>query len=225
MEQASIGIAVRILEALEEIEIDRGSERVLILCGPGNNGGDGFAVARHLFQHGSALEVWDLDRRKTAPEESERSIQIDLLDALGVPVIDASSQLPEPGPRPDLVVDAILGSGLNRPPDGIFRQAIERTRQWQIPVLAVDIPSGLDADSGLPLGVAVEARWTVTMAIPKMGFLEEASRPFVGDLTLVPIGAPRQLLPEGVPGFPPLPHRTRISDRFQFSPPTDGGGR
>ena len=223
MEQASIGIAAKVLDALREIGIDQGSERVLILCGPGNNGGDGFAVARHLFQWGSSIEVRDLESRKETGGGDERSTQLDLLDALGVEVTNSSDHFSDPGPRPDLIVDAIFGSGLNRPPRGIHREAIEKTRQWQIPVLAVDIPSGLDADSGLPLEVAVEARWTVTLAIPKMGFLEAESRPYVGELTLVPIGAPRQLLPGGVPAFPPLPHRTRISDSFHFSMPAVGG--
>ena len=225
MEHASIGLAVRALEALFSLGVESGSGRVLLLCGPGNNGGDGFAVARHLHQQGTATEVWDLDGRakRDSDGDSERELQLDLLDSLGVPVVSAATALPEPGPRPDLVIDAILGSGLNRPPEGIYHEAIAATQRWGVPVLSVDIPSGLDADDGRPLGIAVEATWTVTMAIPKQGFLREESRRFVGELSLVPIGVPRQILPPGVPGFPPLPHPTAITDRFLFGPPPAGG--
>ncbi len=95
--------------------------------------------------------------------------------------------------RPDLIVDAIFGTGLDRPIGSDAAKVIEWLNGLDRPVLAVDVPSGLDCDSGEPLGTAVRAPRTVTFVGPKTGFLERAARPFLGAVTVVDIGAPIEL--------------------------------
>jgi NAD(P)H-hydrate epimerase len=168
--------------------------RVLIACGPGNNGGDGGVVARHLDLWGFAVQVvWFAhpDRLR-----GDAAIQWSILDRSG---IDQASW-PDPSDPDalfagaDWVVDGLLGTGLTRPVEGTLRSAIEAINRSGKPVLALDLPSGLDADSGVPLGVAVRARATVTFVAPKLGFEAPGASAFTGEVAVVEIGAPRRLL-------------------------------
>ncbi len=217
MEHASIGIALAALERLPAPSKSSRAARVEVICGPGNNGGDGLAVARHLWNSGHEVVVWEL-----VPEGKRRSggdswVQMEIVTRLEIEVIDASSALPPEGALPpDLRIDAIFGTGLSRPPSGVFRAAIERLNRESVPVLAVDVPSGLDADRGVPLDIAVLAVETVTLGIPKRGFLTPGAERFTGTLRCVPIGASRRLLPPGIPGFPPAPHK--LSRSFRCEP-------
>ena len=195
MEQASIGLALAVCDRVPA------KGRVGVICGPGNNGGDGLAVARHLDNAGLEVVTIDLvgaDR----PRASDAGVQRTIAEALELPLLDT---LPEPLPAVDLWVDAIFGTGLSRPPEGILRAAIEALNESGVPILAVDVPSGLDADRGVPLEAAVRATETVTLGLPKRGFLTPEAEPFTGTLRYVPIGASWKLLPEGVPAFPPVP--------------------
>ncbi len=214
MEHASIGIALQCIEQLPP-----GDRFVEIVCGPGNNGGDGIAIARHLHNVGIEVEVWDLVSPDLPSQGSDRDAQIAIARRLGISILDCSETLPRSERVADLRVDAIFGTGLKRPPRGIFRKAIEDLNQQSAPVLAVDLPSGLDSDSGLPLDLAVEAEITVALGLPKRGFLADGAAPFTGALYCVPIGVSGNLLPAGVPAFPPLPHRVRrVGGDFEIAP-------
>ena len=220
MEHASIGIAWECRARLGE-PAPSSPPRIDLYCGPGNNGGDGIACARHLFNLGLDVLIWELVASREGGSDAERQRRI--ARRMEIPIVDASSRLPAERDPPALRVDAIFGTGLSRPADGVFRAAIERLNDRTAPVVAVDVPSGLDADRGVPLGPTVEATVTVTLGLPKRGFLAKGVERFTGELRCVPIGASRRLLPGGLPAFPPVPRRlTGAGDRFLVheDPPT-----
>lgn len=170
--------------------------RVLVLCGPGNNGGDGGVVARHLDLRGLPVRVvWiaDPDRLR-----GDAAVQWTILDRSGLD----STAAPDAGPdrldawigAADVVVDGLLGTGLTRPVEGPIRAAIDALNRAGKPVLALDLPSGLDADLGVPLGAAVRATVTATFVAPKFGFDAPGARDYTGAVAVIDIGAPRRLL-------------------------------
>jgi NAD(P)H-hydrate epimerase len=164
---------------------------VLVICGGGNNGGDGLAVARHLHNRG-----WRVELSLAASAESYRGEALtnwQIVQAMGLPITsieDAGSVLKA---RMNLLVDALFGTGLSAPPRDY--RAIEIMVGHDVPVLAVDIPSGLDCDTGVPLGPAcVRATRTVTFVAEKAGFANPMSRQYLGDVTVGDIGCPRELI-------------------------------
>jgi NAD(P)H-hydrate epimerase len=172
--------------------------RVLVVCGPGNNGGDGGVVARHLDAWGHAVRVvwfaradrlrgdaatqWGILARSGLDQTTidDAAIDSDRLDAL----IAAA----------DWVVDGLLGTGLTRPVEGPLRAVIEALNRSGKPILALDLPSGLDADTGRPLGEAVRATATTTFVAPKLGFQAPGASGYTGEVIVVDIGLPRCLL-------------------------------
>jgi NAD(P)H-hydrate epimerase len=175
---------------------DLAGKRVLALAGGGNNGGDGFVIARHLWQRRVQVDVCCL--RKPADYRGDARINLDILEKLGMPVAvmaDTASlpQLRERLAGADLVVDAILGTGLNAPVSGFYRNVIELVNELGRPVFAVDLPSGLDATTGLPLGVCIRASVTATFGLAKIGQLVTPGCSFVGHLEVVDIGLPRSV--------------------------------
>ncbi|MFZ2090014.1 MAG: NAD(P)H-hydrate dehydratase [Desulfobaccales bacterium] len=169
------------------------SGEVVVLAGRGNNGGDGFVVARHLANEGFPVTVFLMAARDQI--QGDALVNLNILTQLGVEVeeILGEDQLSYVAHRlgwAELIVDALLGTGLNSPVRGLLAQLITRLHQARPPVVAVDIPSGLSADTGDPLGVAVEADVTVTYGYPKIGQLMPEGRDFCGRLWLVDIGIP-----------------------------------
>jgi NAD(P)H-hydrate epimerase len=166
---------------------------VAVLAGRGNNGGDGFVVARYLAQDGLPATVF-LAGEKAAVKGDAR-INLDIILRMGLEVVKIAD---ESGlnaalhrlARAGLVVDALLGTGLNAPVTGLFRSLIEKVNRLRAPVLAVDIPSGLCADTGRPLGAALRAAVTVTYGWPKLGQVLEPGRDYVGRLWRVDISIP-----------------------------------
>ncbi|MGE3163396.1 MAG: NAD(P)H-hydrate epimerase [Planctomycetota bacterium] len=213
MEHASIGAAQLACDRLRALRGDVVGARVGIICGPGNNGGDGYAVARHLHQAGASVTVWELVTHGRADADDDAARNAEMARVLGVTRVDAAATWPDASANVplDLVVDAVFGTGLTREPVGRFLAAIRWLNEQSAPVLALDLPSGLDADSGEPLGVAVEADWTVTFGLVKRGLTTPGAQRFTGALFYVPIGIPRQLLPAGSTGFPPAPIAVRQS--------------
>jgi len=143
--------------------------QVCVLCGPGNNAGDGYVLARLLHESGRQAEVLFLSDPDSLAGDALRAAQ-DYL-AAGGEVQAFTDSLPV---QADLLVDALLGTGLDRPVEAGYRLAIERLNEHQAPVLAADIPSGLHADSGRILGVAVKAHTTVTFIGRKRGLYSGA---------------------------------------------------
>jgi NAD(P)H-hydrate epimerase len=182
--------------------------RVLILCGPGNNGGDGAVVARHLDVWGVSVRVvWFTD---PANLRGDAAVQFRILERSG---IDQSSWQADRDvasldvliAAADWVVDALLGTGLTRPVEGTLRTAVEAINRSGKPVLALDLPSGLDADRGAPLGTAVRATLTATFVAPKLGFAAPGASAYIGAVSVIEIGVPRRLLDAFGTQAPPPP--------------------
>lgn len=156
--------------------------RVVILAGRGNNGGDGFVAARYLHAWGATTEILLASEPERLGEVARR--QYELLRALG-PRHNASWE----GPA-DLIIDALLGFGLQRPPEGVTAELIHRANDQAAPVVAVDVPSGLDATGGQVFEPCIRATATLTLALPKRGLLTASVSPWTGDLFLADIGVP-----------------------------------
>jgi NAD(P)H-hydrate epimerase len=188
MERAGQGVATALLGRFGK-QARRG---VLVVAGKGNNGGDGLVVARLLKRKKVPCEVVLLSRRG----ELSRDAAINLeryLKASGK-IFEAAdgttSVLAERIERKALLVDAILGTGLKTEVRGLYGEAIDLINASGLPVVAVDLPSGLDADRGVPLGTAVQAEMTVTFGFPKLGEVIYPGLSYAGDLVVTDIGIP-----------------------------------
>ena len=165
--------------------------RVVAFCGPGNNGGDGFVVARHLANRGADVIVALVGERDKI--KGDARIHFDACARSNVRIFEADKA---PLHRNDIVVDAIFGTGLTRPVGaGAARDAIARMRAHRGPVVAVDVPSGLDADKGI-IGPCVRADHTVTFAFAKLGLVGAEEQAVVGALHVVDIGIAEKLARE-----------------------------
>ncbi len=174
---------------------------VVICCGKGNNGGDGFVSARHLANHQLAVRVLLFCR----PDEltGDAALNQRVVAKMGLPLtVHAGDILDLPAVQHDLanaewIVDALFGTGLSGPVRPPLDRVIEAITASPARVLAVDIPSGLDCDTGKPLGATVRAEHTVTFAARKVGFAGPDARPWLGQVHLVDIGAPLAAYPDG----------------------------
>ncbi|MBI5063401.1 MAG: NAD(P)H-hydrate epimerase, partial [Desulfatitalea sp.] len=167
--------------------------RVGVLAGRGNNGGDGFVMARYLTQRGIDVQVFMLSTRDRVQGDAAANLQ--LLPKLQVPILEIPD-LPAFAARQDamrsipLWIDAIFGTGLNADVQGYFHEVITFLNGLQRPVFAVDIPSGLDADTGRPCGVAVQAAATATFGHAKIGHLIYPGLAYCGAVDVIDIGIP-----------------------------------
>lgn len=173
--------------------------KVAVLCGRGNNGGDGLVIARHLRNWG-----WDVRVYLFAPKgevTGDAKVNLDIWIRMGGEVVEVLGDGAIPSLREDLalrevLVDALLGTGLKDEVKGLMRQAIELVNSLGKPVVAVDIPSGLHATTGKVLGAAVRADLTVTFGLPKVGQVVHPGADLVGDLRVVDISIPKGLIEE-----------------------------
>jgi NAD(P)H-hydrate epimerase len=167
---------------------DPRGRRVLVLAGPGGNGGDGLVAARLLHGWGAAVEV--VLSHPPAAVRGAAAHNLAVLERIGLhPAPPPADAKPVLSPA-DLVVDALLGFGLAGPPRGSSAALIRAANAHPAPVLAVDLPSGLDATAGTPHDPCVRAEATLTLALPKTGLLVPAARPHVGELHVADIGVP-----------------------------------
>ncbi|MCC6970645.1 MAG: NAD(P)H-hydrate epimerase [Phycisphaerales bacterium] len=189
MENAARHAADIALEMVEHID----HPRVVIVCGPGNNGGDGLAMARHLSN--ARCEILCVLTHSAGEFRGDAAAQLDIVRRMK---IECTTDLsPIVGRGADLVIDAVLGTGLDRQIGGAALAAateINRARERGSRVLAVDVPTGLDCDRGVALGAAVRAHVTVSFVGIKAGFAELSAQEFVGDVVVADIGAPRELV-------------------------------
>lgn len=151
------------------------AQHCLILCGHGNNGGDGFVVARLAQSAGLSVTVLACEGSKPLPEEAQQARDAWL--AAGGTIHDATAPWPE---NVDLIVDALLGTGLSRAPEAPYDSLIEKANAHAAPVLAVDIPSGLIAANGTAPGSAIAAQHTITFIAIKPGLLTGKARDYTG---------------------------------------------
>jgi len=219
MEQAGLGTA-RVLERVAGLAE---GARVVVVCGKGNNGGDGFVIARDLVSRGAAVRVFLIG---TADDVSgDARVNLDLLADEDLTELTAPAHLPElveSMASCDAVVDAVFGTGFEGAPRGLSANVLPLINASGRPVLSVDVPSGLNATTGAVEGECVSADWTCTMALPKRGFFVASGPDVVGELFVIDIGIPREaieavgasenvLMPDEaaalLPGRPPSSHK------------------
>ena len=196
MENAGSAAARWVLQQIRGID----QPEVCIVAGPGNNGGDGFVVARHLYNAGVTVHLLLFGTRERFRGDALANLVV--LENMGAPIeqiaeLDAegvSAALRTAAAKAEIVVDALLGTGTAGPPREPIRTAIRVINQLSKRVLALDIPSGLDCDSGERLGSAVRAEHTVTFAAMKKGFLNLAAAEFTGTIEVASIGIDARLL-------------------------------
>jgi len=186
-------------------------EPTTVVCGKGNNGGDGFVIARHLERLGHPVRILlAAEPRELAGDAAANHA---IAAKAGIPIIDLSRADAESwraavaGDAVGVVVDAVLGTGAQGPPRGAIAAAIEaitaarqastaRSASRRTLVVAVDLPSGMDCDTGLPMGACVQADATVTFVARKKGFDAAAAASRTGEVHVVDIGVPKKLLSE-----------------------------
>jgi NAD(P)H-hydrate epimerase len=183
--------------AMEAMYSDLAERHVGVLCGRGNNGGDGFVVARTLAQRGVDVSVFLLGH--VADVRGDARTNLEILGRLGLTVIEVAdgqswelhfSELSDC----TLIVDAIFGTGLNAPVSGLVESVIADVNASGIPVVAIDVPSGLSADSQHPIGPSIEAALTVTLGAPKLPLILPPAETRAGDIVIADIGIPAAVL-------------------------------
>ena len=215
----------QVVSAMHATFGDIADRRVAVLCGLGNNGGDGFVAARSLWQQGVEVLTFLIGRAKTV--SGDAAVNLRIVQNLGLPLVEVAEPEDdddevENGPRSweavrdevlscDLVVDAMLGTGLSRPVDGRLQAVIADVNASDVPVVAIDMPTGLPfvpasgesnaeskslSESGSD---AIEAEITVTLAAPKVTLLVAPGESWAGELVVADIGIPASVI-ESVPG-------------------------
>lgn len=188
MENAAIGVLKN---------LDLSQSYYVIIAGPGNNGGDGFALARHLKNLGKDVDVFILS--KDGVIKGDAKINYDILLNLQVSVEIIRNEedlvsLTEAVKDADMTIDALLGTGAKGPISEIFMKVIEIMNDYSEMIISIDVPSGLDADTGLPMPVAVRAAKTVSFQCIKKGFLDDKALEYLGTLVIEDIGIPEQAM-------------------------------
>ena len=188
MENAGRAVAEEIKKHLRS----KRRPRVCIVCGAGNNAGDGFVAARHLLNAGIGTKIFLVGKARQLKHDA--AVNYRILKRMKCPVIDCrGTKFCAPtGPivQADVVVDAIFGVGLDREIVEPFRSVIETINRAAKYVIAVDIPSGLDGTTGAIYGVCVKADRTMTFSFPKKGFLKGHGPRRTGKIIVVDIGIP-----------------------------------
>lgn len=164
-----------------------------IVCGPGNNGGDGLAIARHLHNWGAWVNVIPAQPPQKWTGDAHvnwRIVRCMQMDVARPEEIGAVAQS-----NADLIVDALLGTGVTDAPRDEPARLIEAMNASGRPILAIDLPSGLDCDKGVPLGsLCVKAVRTVTFVAPKAGFANPESEQYTGEVVVADIGCPNEAI-------------------------------
>ena len=183
MERAALGV-------VEEVEKQNlSNNNILVVCGSGNNGGDGFAIGRILSQRGYKVTFVLAGDKTKASAETKQQIKICL--AYGANILDAI-----PDMEYGAVIDAVFGIGVNREIQGNYYKIIQRMNQLQAWKVAVDIPSGIHTDTGEVMGIAFQADMTVTFAFEKIGIMIYPGAAYAGKVVVKDIGIGKESLLE-----------------------------
>ncbi len=186
MENASLQICDKIHEIYDG---KLKNHAIIIVCGNGNNGGDGYALARHLFNRGAAIKVFSSCPLARLKGDARKNADIFLAIGGKIKELQEGGTLPQP-PEAEMIVDALLGTGITGPARGFTARLIEWINDRPEPVLAVDIPSGVEGDTGTANGPAIVANWTVTMGLLKRGLVLPPGRDLAGEITVAIISLP-----------------------------------
>ncbi len=186
MERAGEAVAWAVLQHF------KGAGVVTIVCGKGNNGGDGFTAGRYLLQSGLHVRAFSFIEPSGISGDARTQLEIFARHGGEIQTLHDASlpDLREAMAGSDVVIDAIFGTGLSKPVDGLAAQVIAAINAARRPVVSVDIPSGIGADDGRILGCAVNAAMTVTLGLPKRGLYVGAGAPLAGMVEIADIGIP-----------------------------------
>jgi NAD(P)H-hydrate epimerase len=195
MENAGIGTVQAIMESYGELD----GRTILIVAGQGNNGGDGLVIARHILQRGGLPFIFLMADPKKLKGAAAANLKI--VKNLNIPIYTITSDARIPSlqnflPECDLIIDAIFGIGLKRAVKDHLAQAIDLINQTPVPVVSIDIPSGLDSDTGIPRGICINATLTVTYGLAKPGHFTGLGPEMTGALVVVDISIPPVVIEE-----------------------------
>ncbi|HUL44137.1 MAG TPA: NAD(P)H-hydrate dehydratase [Bacteroidota bacterium] len=211
MENAGRGVVEKMIDRYGSLN----GKSVLIFCGKGNNGGDGFVVARHLIEAGSAVSAVLVGNASGLKGEAKQNCLIwkTLVKRLGargnVSFVELKSAQPlRRFTQPDFIVDALFGTGVHGEVRGIYKDVIDWMNRSHARSISVDLPSGVDADNGRVGNVAVEADLTVTIGMQKIGLIIGDGRTYAGRVEAVNMGIPAAI-------FPPVSRTAFLVDRGQ----------
>lgn len=187
----------QVVAAMEAMHGELLEGQVAVLCGHGNNGGDGFVVARTLMQRGVSVSVFLMGR--VADVRGDARVNLEILGRLGVTVVEIGDsqawELHFSEVRDcSIIVDAIFGTGLNAPVSGLIESVIADVNAAGITVVSIDVPSGLSADAVGPIGESIEADTTVTLGAPKLPLVLPPGETRAGDLVIADIGIPADII-------------------------------
>lgn len=179
------------LKVIKNIPIEN-AEKFTVVCGVGNNGGDGLAVARHIILNGKKVDLYILGNLDKATNDF--NINLNILKNMDVEFIhikgtDELNRLKNSLINNDITIDAIFGIGLTRNVEGTYMEVISLINEHSKYIISVDIPSGLDGDTGEVLGIAVKANKTVTFHLAKKGLIQ--NKEYTGELIVESIGIPK----------------------------------
>jgi NAD(P)H-hydrate epimerase len=196
MENAGRNVAEETLKML----VDPHKAKVAIFCGKGNNGGDGFVIARHLYNRGVNVSVFLTTRVSgVLADGGDAGTNLKILLNMNLNIKELLNLQDIEGIEKelqgcDIIVDAIFGTGLSGEVREPAHSLIKKINETNIPVISVDIPSGLDCDEGMALGTAIKATKTVTFVSPKAGFFKGDGRSFTGEFIVSDISVPKELI-------------------------------
>ena len=187
----------QVVAALEAAYDDLSDRQVAVLCGPGNNGGDGFVVARTLHQRGVDVSVFVV--ATMAAVKGDARLNLEILGRLGLTVVEISDEHAwdlhfSEISKCQLIVDAIFGTGLKSPLAGMMETVAADVNASGIPVIAIDLPSGLSADHAEPIGECLHAAMTVTLAAPKLPLVLPPGEALAGNIVVADIGIPPEVI-------------------------------
>ena len=181
-------------ELIKEELAGAANPKVCIFCGTGNNGGDGYVIARHLLNSGFEVVVVVCGDRNKIKGDAKKNLDIlerlsQLIKQLNLKGSNIPGQVETFSANADMLVDSLFGTGLSGQLSDEYKQLIESINAQHCPILAVDIPSGLDCDTGKHLGAAIKANYTVTFVAVKKGFTStNTAAPYTGEIFVASIG-------------------------------------
>lgn len=181
---------MRAFDLIYSILCETGAHRVAIVCGRGNNGGDGFVVARHLHQVSAEVQAFLVGKKEEV--KGDARVNLEIAEKSGIPVAEIKDigSLRKALAHSDLIVDALFGTGIKGEITGLSGEVIDAINACGRPVVAIDLPSGLDADTGQICGRCVVADATVTFGLPKIGLATYPGAQYAGEVNVVDIGIP-----------------------------------
>ena len=182
--------ALRVVDVINERFGPLAGKRIAVVCGKGNNGGDGLAIARHLATRFGAEVAIGLPFNP-AGLTGDAALNFTMVKALD---LSYYSDFPDLWRGIDLTIDALLGTGIKGGVEGKLAETIKAMNASYVPIISVDVPSGLNADTGEVNGACVKAMLTVTFALPKVGLMVYPGAGYVGELIVADIGMPRQVM-------------------------------